>query len=149
MEYLSHSVAHTEDFAAGLGALLRPGHVVALWGGLGAGKTAFVRGLARGMGVRGRVSSPTFTLMREHAGPVPLAHFDLYRLTPDGVDELALDDWFGGTHVCAVEWPQNAGDALPPERLDVTLETVGDDARRILIEARGAACESIVKELQP
>lgn len=148
MVFQTSSVEQTEELAARLGALLAPGAVLALWGGLGAGKTAFVRGLARGMGVRGRVSSPTFTLMRQHEGPVKLVHFDLYRLSPDGLDELALDEWFGGPWVCAVEWPRNAGDLLPAERLDVTLETVGDDDRRIAMEARGAAYESIVKELQ-
>lgn len=148
MVFITSSVEQTEELAARLGALLTPGTVLALWGGLGAGKTAFVRGLARGMGVRGRVSSPTFTLMRQHEGPVKLVHFDLYRLSPDGLDELALDEWFGGPWVCAVEWPQNAGELLPPERLDVTLETQEETERRVTLTTRGAQYEPVIEGLQ-
>lgn len=148
MVFQTSSVEQTEELAARLGALLAPGTVLALWGGLGAGKTAFVRGLARGMGVRGRVSSPTFTLMRQHEGPVKLVHFDLYRLSPDGLDELALDEWFGGPWVCAVEWPQNAGELLPAERLDVTLETLEETARQVTLAGRGAQYERMIEGLQ-
>ena len=97
--YLSHSVAETEAFAARLAAHLRPGDVVAYRGGMGAGKTAFTRGLAAGLGVRGEISSPTFAIVNEYRGPVNLYHFDMYRvLDIDDVGPPAfLTTWSGGT----------------------------------------------------
>ena len=82
MEYITHSPAETEELGCRLGRTLRPGTVVAYFGGLGMGKTAFTRGLAQGLGCRGRVTSPTFTIVNEYDGPTPLFHFDMYRL-PD------------------------------------------------------------------
>ena len=147
MEYLSHSVEETEAFAQRLAGRLFPGAVLALWGGLGAGKTAFTRGLARGLGVSGRVNSPTFTLLHEHRGPLPLYHFDLYRLDEDGIADLGAEDYFYGRGVCAVEWPGNAGCLLPEDRLDITLEPEGD-TRRITVAARGPAHQKSIEDLK-
>jgi tRNA threonylcarbamoyladenosine biosynthesis protein TsaE len=147
MHYSSTSVEETEAFAQRLAAALFPGAVLALWGGLGAGKTAFVRGLARGLGVKGRVSSPTFTLVHEHAGDPGLYHFDLYRLDEDGLADLEVDEYFGGQRVCAIEWPGNAGGLLPEERLDVELTGTGDNAREITLAALGERYMNILKEL--
>ena len=116
MEYLSHNTEETEALGEALAARLRPGDVVAYCGGLGMGKTAFTRGLARGLGCTGRVSSPTFTLVNEHEGPLPLFHFDLYRL--GGEEELfdiGWEEYLDRGGVCAVEWSERAGDALPEE----------------------------------
>jgi tRNA threonylcarbamoyladenosine biosynthesis protein TsaE len=146
MQVISHCVEETEALAARLAPLLGAGAVLALWGGLGAGKTAFVRGLARGLGVQGRVSSPTFTLMHEHRGRLPLYHFDLYRLEHGGLEDLGADDWFYGGGVCAVEWPGYAGALLPEARLDITLEHEGD-LRRITLEAQGEQYQRIIEEL--
>ncbi len=137
MEYLSHSVEETEILGARLAAALRPGDVVAYRGGLGAGKTAFTRGLARGLGCQGRVASPTFTIVNEYDGTVPLFHFDMYRL--DGSDELydiGWEDYQSRNGVCAVEWSERVGDALPPDAVVVTLRPCPEntDWRRITVE---------------
>jgi len=125
MKLFSTTPQQTEDIAARLGSAVFPGAVIALWGDLGAGKTAFVRGLARGMGVSGRVHSPTFAIVREHNGPTPLFHFDLYRLE-DGLADSGLDEYFYRGGVCALEWPQMAQDELPAERLDIYLRPAGE-----------------------
>jgi tRNA threonylcarbamoyladenosine biosynthesis protein TsaE len=113
MEFLSRSEAETEDLGQRLAKGLEAGAVVALCGDLGAGKTAFIRGLARGLGVRDRVISPTFTIVNEYEGILPLFHFDLYRLM--GADELfdiGWDDYLERGGVCAVEWSARAPEML-------------------------------------
>ena len=122
MEYLSHSVAETEDIGARLARTLRPGAVLAYQGDLGMGKTAFTRGLARGLGCEGRVTSPTFTIVNEYEGPVPLFHFDLYRLEDaDALFDIGWEDYLARGGVCAVEWSERAEDALPEDTLYVTI----------------------------
>lgn len=147
MHHLSHTVEETEAFAEKLAKALFPGAVVALWGGLGAGKTAFVRGLARGLGVSGRVTSPTFTLVHEHHGNPGLNHFDLYRLDEDGLFDLGVEEYFAGNAVNAIEWPGNAGNMLPGERLDVELADTGDDERTITVVAHGSRYEALIEGL--
>ena len=111
----SASVEATEAVAERLGATAQPGDTVALVGELGAGKTAFVRGLATGLGIApGSVASPTFIMVAEHSGRLPLHHVDLYRLEPDGVDELPLREYVYGRGVTAIEW----FDRLPAGALD-------------------------------
>jgi tRNA threonylcarbamoyladenosine biosynthesis protein TsaE len=115
--------------------MLRPGDVVALYGDLGAGKTAFVRGMARGMGLTARVSSPTFTIVNEYLGSVPLFHFDMYRLSdPEELFEIGWEDYLTRGGVCAVEWSENAGDEIPADAVRVTREKLSDDERRIAVE---------------
>ena len=140
MEYVSHSAEETEAFGEALAARLRPGDVVAFRGGLGMGKTAFTRGLARGLGCTGRVSSPTFTIVNEYDGPLPLFHFDMYRL--GGEEELfgiGWEDYLDRGGVCAVEWSELAEGALPDGTVQVTLERCGEceDWRRIIVEGVG------------
>jgi tRNA threonylcarbamoyladenosine biosynthesis protein TsaE len=147
MEFFSSSVEETEAFARKLAKALFPGAVLALWGGLGAGKTAFVRGLAQGLGVKGRVSSPTFTLVHEHEGAPGLNHFDLYRLDEDGLLDLGADEYFAGPGISAIEWPGNAGELLPEERLDITLTETGETGRKITVAARGAQYEATLRGL--
>jgi tRNA threonylcarbamoyladenosine biosynthesis protein TsaE len=144
-EYLSSGVDATEVFAEKLAKALFPGAVLALWGGLGAGKTAFVRGLARGLGVKGRVTSPTFTLVHEHAGAPGLFHLDLYRLDERGLEDLGAEEYFYGGSVCAVEWPGNAGSLLPAERLDVEIIETGENERRITLVPRGTRYTEMLK----
>ncbi len=125
-----------ETSAAGerFAARLKPGDVVLLYGDLGAGKTAFVRGLAKGLGAApDDVSSPTFTLIQEYRGPVPLQHVDLYRLKPSEIDELGLDELTDGTAVVAIEWAERWADA-PPHSWVVRMEHEGEERRRISIE---------------
>lgn len=108
--HLTHSEAETMEVARALGRRLAPGAVVLLYGDLGAGKTAFVRGLAEGLGASpDEVSSPTFTLIQEYAGPTRLYHVDLYRLEPAEVDDLGLEELMAGDGVVAIEW----ADRLP------------------------------------
>ena len=130
---ITDSEAATIDAGRTLGRRLSPGAVVLLEGPLGAGKTAFVRGLAEGLGCDGEdVSSPTFTIVQEYRGRVTLQHVDLYRLGPAEVDDLALEDLMAGT-VMAVEWPDRWR-ADPPGAIAVTIENLGGDRRRISIK---------------
>lgn len=136
MEYLCHSPAETEALGEQLGKTLRPGAVVAYEGGLGMGKTAFTRGLARGLGCRGRVTSPTFTIVNEYEGCIPLFHFDMYRLdSADALFDIGWDDYLERGGVCAVEWSENVADAIPADAVRVAIERApgGDDCRRITI----------------
>ncbi len=122
MEYLSHSVAETEDIGEALARRLSAGSVVAYRGGLGMGKTAFTRGLARGLGCRGRVTSPTFTIVNEYRGTLPLFHFDMYRLDDaEALFDIGWEDYLDRGGVCAVEWSENVSDALPEDTVYVTI----------------------------
>lgn len=143
MEYLSHSELETEAVGRELGQSLSPGAVVACWGDLGLGKTALIRGLARGLGYPGRVTSPTFTIVNEYeGGRLPLFHFDLYRL--EGEEDLfsiGWEDYLDRGGVCAVEWSERAPGALPQDAVRVTLSRRPEDDgwRDITIEGGGMA----------
>ena len=134
MEFVSDSVEQTEALGARLAGALGPGAVVAFTGDLGAGKTAFIRGLARGLGVPGRVTSPTFTIVDEHeGGRLPLFHFDLYRL--GGADELydiGWEDYLARGGVCAVEWSERMEDALEPGAVRVDIRRGDRENERII-----------------
>lgn len=133
MRYLSESVSDTEAFGERLAPRLRPGCVLAFTGSLGMGKTALTRGLARGLGCRGRVTSPTFTIVNEYDGPLPLFHFDLYRLaSSDELYDIGWDDYLARGGVCAVEWSERAADALPPGTLTVDIARGGQDGERVI-----------------
>ena len=133
METLSASPEETESIAARLAAGLRVGDVVAVSGELGAGKTTFVRGAARALGVHEPVSSPTFTIGHRYAAAIPVAHLDLYRLAASGAEEWGdLEPYFDGT-IAFVEWPENGDSWLPKARVTVTLSHVDPTHRRVLI----------------
>jgi tRNA threonylcarbamoyladenosine biosynthesis protein TsaE len=134
----------TAELGAALAARLRGGDVVLLFGELGSGKTAFVRGMARGLGVDpDEVASPTFVILTSHPGRLTLHHADLYRLRGGGDErEIGLDDLPGPGGVLAVEWAERLGAASWPDAVRVRLEHAGDDRRRVIIEggpAREAA----------
>lgn len=132
-EILTNSEEETSAIGARLGASLRQGDVVLLYGELGAGKTAFVRGLARGLGAPpDDVSSPTFTLIQEYAGRVTLYHVDLYRLEPKEIPDLGLEDLVVGDGVVAIEWAER-WPGRPNDVIEVTISDVGEDARSISI----------------
>ena len=134
-EIWSDSVQETEQAGEALGRKLGPGRVVALYGGLGAGKTAFVRGMARALGVDGPVTSPTFTIVNEYDGPVPLFHFDMYRLrSPGELFDIGWDDYLARGGVVAVEWSENVEEALEEGTLRVYITREGDGRRRIRME---------------
>jgi tRNA threonylcarbamoyladenosine biosynthesis protein TsaE len=131
---ITADAAETRRLAASLAAAAEPGDLVCLWGELGAGKTQFAKGFGAGLGVTGTISSPTFVLMAEYAGRLPLFHVDLYRLA-DGADALAggIIDERQAAGVTLVEWPDRMGDLLPTRRLDVVIEGTGTDPRRIAL----------------
>lgn len=134
MEIITHSERETEDAGAAFAAGIPDGTVVAMYGELGAGKTAFVRGMARGMGLDCRVNSPTFTIVNEYLGERTLLHFDMYRL--GGADELwdiGWDDYLERGAVCAVEWSENVAGAFTGGELTVRIEKLSDTDRRITI----------------
>lgn len=140
VEYMSHSPEETEHIGEMLGKHLSGGTVLALRGGLGMGKTAFTRGLARGLGYTGRVTSPTFTIVNEYDGATPLFHFDMYRL--DGEDDLfdiGWDDYLARGGVCAVEWSERIDSALPPDTLTVSIARGERDNDRIITVTGGTA----------
>ena len=137
MTTYTHSEGETAALGRDLGRKLQPGAVVLLEGPLGAGKTAFARGLARGLGADEEdVSSPTFTIIQEYRGRIPLQHVDLYRLTPIEVDDLALEDLMEGS-VLAVEWPDRWRSA-PADAIVVTLSPAGDTRRKITVGRPGS-----------
>ena len=126
--------ADTERAGASLASRLHPGDVVALYGGLGAGKTAFVRGLAGGLNISCRVSSPTFTIVNEYPGPVPLFHFDMYRLGgPDELFEIGWEDYIVRGGICAVEWSENVEEAFYADTIRVSIEKTDSGSRTITV----------------
>ena len=140
MELISNSPAETEEAGETLARRLTPGAVVAFTGDLGAGKTAVIRGLARGLGVEERVTSPTFTIVNEYlGGRVPLFHFDLYRLgSAEELYDIGWEDYLARGGVCAVEWSEHLGDALEPEAIRVDIRRGENDSqRRITIQEGG------------
>jgi tRNA threonylcarbamoyladenosine biosynthesis protein TsaE len=135
LECVTESPEATEALAARLALRLEVGDIVTVSGDLGAGKTTFVRGAARALGVRAPVSSPTFTIGHRYEAPVPVAHLDLYRLVGIDAEEWGdLEPYFDGT-VAFVEWPEHGGDWLPPARASVTLSHVDESRRRVSIES--------------
>jgi tRNA threonylcarbamoyladenosine biosynthesis protein TsaE len=135
VETVTASPEETEALAARLAACLRPGDVVAVSGELGSGKTTFVRGAARALGVREPVSSPTFTIGHRYEAPVPVAHLDLYRLAGIDPEEWAdLEPYFDGT-IAFVEWPEHGGEWLPAARAGVTLTHVDEKRRQVSIQS--------------
>ena len=135
MQYISNSPAETEAIGAALGKILKPGTVIAYRGDLGAGKTAFTRGLALGLGSTELVTSPTYTIVNEYlGGRMPLFHFDMYRLaSSDDLWDIGWEDYLDRNGVCAVEWSENVADAME-EPIVITIEKLGEDSRRITIE---------------
>ena len=130
--------ADTRQAGYELGKRCRPGTVIALSGDLGAGKTAFVRGLAEALGCRGRVTSPTFTIVNEYPGTLPLFHFDMYRLSgSDDLFEIGWEDYLERGGVCAVEWSELIPDAFPPDTVRVAIVKTGGDTREITITFPG------------
>ena len=135
MEYITNSPVETEAVGAALAAVLRPGTVLAYRGDLGAGKTAFTRGLARGLGYAEPVTSPTYTIVNEYlGGRLPLFHFDMYRLrSSDDLWDIGWEDYLERGGICAVEWSENVDDAME-NAVYVTIEKLGEESRRITIE---------------
>ncbi len=145
MKILTHTPEQTERLGEKLAQLLQPGDVIAYYGGLGAGKTAFTRGVAAGLGVQERVTSPTYTIVNEYlSGRMPLFHFDMYRLSSsDELFDIGWEDYLARGGVCAVEWSENVEDALEGA-IRITIEKDADDpdGRSITVEG-GARFENL------
>jgi tRNA threonylcarbamoyladenosine biosynthesis protein TsaE len=136
MEIITHSVEETELVGQALAKTLIPGSVVALYGDLGAGKTAFVRGMAQGLGSHDRVTSPTFTIVNEYGGNIELFHFDMYRLkSSDELFDIGWEDYLARGGVCVVEWSENVSDAFDGSETKVTIDKLSDTDRTITVEA--------------
>ena len=135
MEFITNSPVETEALGAALGQILTAGSIIAYRGDLGAGKTAFTRGLARGLGCTELVTSPTYTIVNEYlSGRLPLFHFDMYRLhSSDDLWDIGWEDYLERGGVCAVEWSENVADAME-DAISVCVEKLGDEKRRITIE---------------
>jgi len=134
MEFITNSPIETEKVGEALGKVLMPGTVIAYRGDLGAGKTAFTRGLARGLGCTEQVTSPTYTIVNEYlSGRMPLFHFDMYRLhSSDDLFDIGWEDYLERGGVCAVEWSENVADALE-DPVTVTVEKLGEESRKITV----------------
>ena len=135
MEFITNSPEETEFLGEKLAKILTPGTILAYRGDLGAGKTAFTRGLARGLGCREQVTSPTYTIVNEYlGGRLPLFHFDMYRLRcADDLFDIGWDDYLDRNGICAVEWSENVWEAME-DPIIVTIEKTGENSRCITIE---------------
>lgn len=139
MQYISHSVSETEAFGTQLARQLRPNSVVAFRGGLGMGKTALTRGIARALGYTGRVTSPTFTITNEYLGETPVFHFDMYRLgDSDALFDIGWEDYLERGGVCVVEWSEIVEDALPEDAIVVSIARGEHDNERIITVTGGS-----------
>ena len=134
MEFITNSAQETEQVGQALGTRLLPGTVLAYEGDLGAGKTAFTRGLARGLGATEQVTSPTYTIVNEYlSGRIPLFHFDMYRLaSADDLWDIGWEDYLERGGVCAVEWSENVRDAMEGA-ITVRIQKLGEESRKITI----------------
>lgn len=133
MQYITTGENQTFELGRELASSLMPGDIVALYGNLGAGKTVFARGISLGLGISAPVTSPTYTIVNEYDGPVPLFHFDMYRL--GGSDELfdiGWEDYLARGGICVVEWSERVSDALKGS-VEVRIERLSDEDRRITI----------------
>jgi tRNA threonylcarbamoyladenosine biosynthesis protein TsaE len=144
-EILSGNAEDTQAFAKRLSSFLQPGDVITLEGDLGAGKTTFTKGLAVGLGIGRTVNSPTFTIIKEYHGKMPLYHMDVYRLE-DSDEDLGFDEYFSGNGVTVIEWAHIIEEQLPSERLNIYLYHEGNDSRKIVLKPLGARYEQLCKE---
>lgn len=136
---ITHSPGETRELGAQLAQLLLPGDVLILEGDLGAGKSELTRGIARGLGVAGPVSSPSFTILNVYdEGRIPLYHFDWYRLnSADELYEMGMDEYLGGDGIAVVEWPSRCPDAIPEDHLRVTIRPMDETTREIVLTPCG------------
>ena len=136
LEKISHSVDDTEEIAIGLAKMLRAGDVISLYGPVGAGKTHFVKGLAAGLGAKISVKSPSFNLINEYPGEMPIYHIDFYRLRiPGEIEDLGWTDYLNSDGIVAIEWAEKVRNLLPSTTLDVYLEILDENTRKVEISA--------------
>ncbi len=131
IKYISKSIKNTEDFASRIASVLKGNEIIAMFGDLGAGKTAFTRGLCRGLGIEDGVSSPTFAIVNAYSGKYPVYHFDMYRIT--SIDDLFATGYYDylGTGVIVIEWSENIESELEPDCIRIKITKTDDDNERI------------------
>ena len=141
MEFESNSYEETQKFAEEFSKTLKAGDVLCMYGDLGVGKTAFVQGLAKGLGIDEPITSPTFTIVNEYSGRLPLYHFDVYRIScEEEMEDTGYEEYFYGEGVCLVEWAELVKELIPADAVWITIEkdyTKDDDYRRITIRQEG------------
>ncbi|MFD1038628.1 tRNA (adenosine(37)-N6)-threonylcarbamoyltransferase complex ATPase subunit type 1 TsaE [Virgibacillus byunsanensis] len=142
----THSYQETITIAERLAMFLKPGDVITLTGELGAGKTTFTKGIANGLGVKRNVNSPTYTIVKEYEGELPLYHMDVYRLE-DSDEDIGFSEYFNGDGISVVEWAEFIEEYLPSERLNITLSSLDEKTRVLEFYPNGAHFESIITEL--
>ncbi|WP_298824815.1 tRNA (adenosine(37)-N6)-threonylcarbamoyltransferase complex ATPase subunit type 1 TsaE [uncultured Planococcus sp.] len=141
-----NSPEETEAFAATLADLLEPGDLLTLEGDLGAGKTTFTKGLARGLEIQRMVNSPTFTILKQYSGRLELNHFDVYRLE-NSDEDIGFDEFFSSEAVSVVEWARFIEEYLPKERLEITINRQSEQGRKLTLHPIGRRYEKICREL--
>ncbi|WP_409305890.1 tRNA (adenosine(37)-N6)-threonylcarbamoyltransferase complex ATPase subunit type 1 TsaE [Peribacillus sp. SCS-155] len=145
-EFISNSEQETGELARRIAEIVVPGDVIALEGDLGAGKTAFTKGIAQGLGITRTVNSPTFTIIKEYHGKMPLYHMDVYRVSDDEED-LGFDEYFEGPGLTVIEWAHLIKDQLPSELLTIYIYRTGDTSRRLVLEPQGERYHRLCKEI--
>ena len=141
-----NSPEETEAFAATLADLLEPGDLLTLEGDLGAGKTTFTKGLAKGLDIERMVNSPTFTILKQYSGRLELNHFDVYRLE-NSDEDIGFDEFFSSEAVSVVEWARFIEEYLPKERLEITINRQSEQGRKMTLHPIGRRYEKICREL--
>lgn len=147
MQLVTRSADETRELGRQLSRLLRPGDVVGLVGDLGAGKTTLVQGVAAGLGVRGRVASPTFLIVHEYRNRLVVYHVDLYRMSPEDVETVGVHELFDEGGVVLIEWADRAPHLLPPDTLWVRMEIVDDTTRAVTLDPRGVRSRELAQAL--
>ncbi|MTI80290.1 MAG: tRNA (adenosine(37)-N6)-threonylcarbamoyltransferase complex ATPase subunit type 1 TsaE [Firmicutes bacterium] len=148
LEFVSHSPEETRRVGELLGQLAKPEDVLCLYGDLGAGKTHFSQGVAKGLGVEEYVNSPTFTLINEYQGHYPFYHMDVYRLgDADDMADLGYEEYFYGEGVTLIEWADVVKEVLPDSRLDIEITSLGETERQLRFIPVGSRFENLVEEL--
>ncbi|WP_120168834.1 tRNA (adenosine(37)-N6)-threonylcarbamoyltransferase complex ATPase subunit type 1 TsaE [Thermohalobacter berrensis] len=149
MKIVTNSPEETKEFGYKLGTLLKGGDILCLSGDLGAGKTTLTQAIAEGMGIEDYITSPTFTIINEYEGKLPLYHFDVYRLEgPEAMDDLGYEEYFYSNGVCIIEWANLIEEILPEERINITIKRGnGENKREIIIDGVGKRHEEIIDNL--
>lgn len=133
-EFHTKSPAETHEIAKAFASSLKGGEVIALKGDIGVGKTVFTKGLAAGLGITANVTSPTFNIVKQYSGRLPLYHFDVYRITdPDEMLEIGFEEYLYSGAVVVIEWPELISDLIPQDAITITIEREGEEGRKISI----------------
>jgi len=149
MEIISRSPEQTQQLGRTLGQLAKPGDVILLTGDLGAGKTCLTQGIAWGLDIDEFAASPSFTIIREHQGRLPLYHVDFYRLDRiDDIYDLGLDDYLFGNGLCVIEWAEKGMELMPEERLLIEIEYISKNERKLVFNTSGKLYEKMLNDLK-